>query len=191
MKTLLYMEEPIHYDGHQLAPHWLYRRFDLLGDTAVAFTGGCRVEIGEMVDIEDVKADAPIYSPLMLHIIAEFFTGDLHLTVYRQRLLIVLAKEILEVETGRRVTRRGDDLYLDRPDGTAGKLSVSIATTSGASTLIHTGFNIQTEGTPVATVGLEELQIDIPRFAEELLRRYADEVDDIWDARCKVRAVVE
>jgi hypothetical protein len=36
-----------------------------------------------MVDIADVKAQAPISSPLMLHSIAEFFTTDLELAVYR------------------------------------------------------------------------------------------------------------
>ncbi len=191
MQTLLFTEREIPYDGHQLAPHWIYRRFDLLGDALVAFTGPCRVELSEMVDLADVKANAPIYSPQMLHLIAEFFSGDLHLTVYRQRLLIVTAKELLETLTMRRVTRKGDDLYLDRGDGRPGKLSVSIATASATSTLIHTGFNVQTEGTPVPTVGLDELGVDVASFATTLLTRFTAEIDSIWDARCKVRAVVE
>jgi hypothetical protein len=103
--------------------------------------------------------------------------------------LIVTAKELLEVQTGRHITRRGDDLYLQRDDGDEGKLSVSIATISPTSTLIHTGFNILTEGTPVPTVGLAELRIDIPSFAEALGERYRSELHDIWLARCKVRAV--
>ena len=191
MQTRVIADRQIGYDGRQLAPHWIYRQFDLLGDAAVAFVGPCRVDLSEMVDIEDVKAAAPIYSPLMLHVIAEFFSGDLHQAVYRQRLLIVAAKELLETLTERRVTRRGDDLYLPRADDSPGKLSVSIATASATSTLIHTGFNILTEGTPVPTVGLAELGVDAPTFAAELLRRYVDEVQDIWLARCKVRAVSE
>ena len=86
-----------------------------------------------MVDLADVKAQAAIFSPLMLHIIAEFFAGDLHLTVYRQRMLIITAGELLAQMTDRPVTRRGDDLYLPRADGTPGKLSVSIATSSATS----------------------------------------------------------
>jgi hypothetical protein len=191
MQIQFIADQQIAYTGHQLAPHWLYRQFDLLGDAAVAFTGPCRVELDEMVDIEDVKATAPIFSPLMLHIIAEFFSGDLHLTVHRQRLLIVTAKEVLENITDRRVTRRGDDLYLDRADGQPGKLSVSIATASATSTLIHTGFNIETAGTPVPTVGLSELGVDAVAFGGEVLQRYASEIDSIWRARCKVRAVSE
>jgi uncharacterized protein len=184
-------DRQITYDGQQLVPHWIYRQFDLIGNATVAFIGPCQVDLGEMVDIEDVKASAPIFSPLMLHVIAEFFDSDLHQTVFRQRLLIVTAKELLETLTERKVMRKGDDLYLARADGSPGKLSVSIATTSATSTLIHTGFNIHTEGTPVRTVGLAELGIDIEAFARGLLRHYADEIHDIWLARCKVRAVSE
>jgi hypothetical protein len=172
MHKLFVEGREITYDGQQLAPHWIYRKFDLLGDAVVSFTGPCKVEIDEMVDIEDVKANAPIYSPLMLH---------------RQRLLIVNAKELLEVLTGKPVTREGDDLYLHRSDGTPGKLSVSIATTSATSTLVHTGFNIETKGTPVPTVGLAELGVDVQSFGTALLERYTLELDDIWLARCKVR----
>lgn len=191
MRTLVVTDRQITYDGRQLAPHWIYRQFDLTGDAAVAFVGPCRVELSEMVDIEDVKASAPIYSPLMLHIIAEFFSGDLHLTVYRQRMLIVIAKDVLEALTGQRITRSGDDLYLERANDSPRKLSVSIATASTTSTLIHTGFNIQTEGTPVPAAGLAELGVDPSTFATTLLDRYAAELDGIWRAHCKVRAVSE
>lgn len=189
LRTQLINDRDLTYDGRQLAPHWIYRQFDLRGDAAVAFLGPCNVDLSEMVDIEDVKAQTPIYSPRMLHVIAEFFSSELHWTVYRQRLLIVTAKELLESLTDRPVTRKGDDLYLPRADGSPGKLSVSIATASATSTLIHSGFNIETEGTPVPTVGLAELGVEPTAFGGELLRRYAAEVEDIWLARCKVRAV--
>jgi len=189
MHTLIVTNRDITYDGRQLAPHWIYRNFDVLGDAAVAFLGPCHVALSEMVDIEDVKAQAPIFSPRMLHVIAEFFSSDLHTTVYRQRLLIVTAKELLETMTDRQVTRKGDDLYVPRADGSPGKLSVSIATASPTSTLIHTGLNIETAGTPVPTVGLAELGVDPAAFGARLLRHYADEVNDIWLARCKVRVV--
>lgn len=178
------------YDGRQLAPHWIYRQHDLLGDAIVAWRGECDVKLTEMVDIEDVKANAPIYSPQMVHFIAEFFDLDLEKTVYRQRLLIVTAKEWLEERLSQRVERHGDDLYLLRPkDGQRGKLSVSIATTSATSTLIHTGFNVVSEGTPVPTVGLNDLGVEPDTFAQAVLERYTAEVEDIWLARCKVRPV--
>ena len=49
--------------------------------------------------------------------------------------------------------------------------------------------NVETEGTPVPTVGLAELGVEPAAFGAELLRRYAEEVEDIWLARCKGRAV--
>lgn len=191
MQTKYISEKAIKYDGLQLAPHWIYQSFGLLGDAAVSFRGECEVKITEMVDLEDVRANAPIYSQEMLHFILEFFDNDLEKAVYRQRLLITTIKESLE----RRdlvVRRSGDDLFLRRSDGTNGKLSVSIATASPVSTLIHTGLNIISEGTPVPTVGLQDLGIngfEIQALAIEVLGRYAEEVADIWLARCKVRPV--
>ena len=61
------------YDGRQLAPHWIYRQHDLLGDAIVGFRGPCDVKITEMVDIEDVKADAPIFSRDMVHFYCRVF----------------------------------------------------------------------------------------------------------------------
>lgn len=191
MHSLYHTEQQITYDGYQLAPHWIYQKFYLLGNAIVAFIGPCQVELSEMVDLEDVKNQAPIFSPLMLHCIAEFFHTDLELAVYQQRLLIITAKELLEALTNQPIQRNGDDLYQIRPDGERGKLSVSIATTSPTSTLIHTGFNIQTEGTPVPTAGLAEMSLNVDEFAHKLLNRYTQEIHDIWLARCKVRAIVE
>jgi hypothetical protein len=184
-------EKPLKYDGTQLAPHWIYRSYGLLGDAAVSFRGECEVKITEMVDLEDVRANAPIYSREMLHFILEFFDNDLEKAVYRQRLLITTIKESLE-RRDLRVHRSGDDLFLRRVDNTNGKLSVSIATASAVSTLIHTGLNIISEGTPVPTIGLADLGIngiEIQALAMEVLSRYNEEVADIWLARCKVRPV--
>lgn len=191
MQTKYYSEKPIKYDGLQLAPHWIYRTFGLMGDAAVAFRGECEVKLTEMVDLEDVRANAPIYSREMLHFILEFFDTDLEKAVYRQRLLITTIKESLE-RRDLMARRSGDDLYLSRGDGTRGKLSVSIATASPVSTLVHTGLNIISEGTPVPTIGLDDMNIkgmEIQTLAVEILGRYAEEVADIWLARCKVRPV--
>lgn len=184
MKTL-YVNDKIEYNGRQLAPHWIYNQFDILGDAIVAFTGPCNVTIDNMVDLADVHEEAFIYSPLMLNFISEHFDNDLRLAVYRQRMLMVCIKEELELFEIP-VNRLGDDLYVDK-----GKLSVSIATVSTVSSLIHTGLNIRTEGTPVKTAGLAELGIqDIKSLAENIMLRYKREVDQIEEARCKVRGLV-
>lgn len=191
MQTKFVSEQSIKYDGLQLAPHWIYRNFGLMGHAVVAFRGECEVKLTEMVDLEDVRNNAPIYSKEMLHFIVEFFDTDLEKGVYRQRLLVTTIKESLE-RRGLKPMRSGDDIFLKRADGTNGKLSVSIATASPVSTLIHMGLNIISEGTPVPTVGLYDLGIvgaEVRDLALEIVGRYAEEVADIWQARCKVRPV--
>lgn len=183
LKTMV-MNELITYDGNQLQAHWIYHNFNLLGDAAVAFPGEVNLSLDKMVDLTDVINEEHIYSPLMLNFIVEHFDTDLELAVYRQRLFMVAIKEELE-QYEIPVQRMGDDLFVNR-----GKLSVSIATRSTVSSLIHVGLNIETQGTPVKTAGLKELGItDITSFAENVLLRYKMELEQIYEARCKVKAI--
>ncbi|MCE1248395.1 MAG: DUF366 family protein [Firmicutes bacterium] len=187
----IFPEQSITYNGVELAPHWIYNNFDIRGNAIVAFTGECKVSIGSMVDLADVKENAHIYSPLMLHFIAEIFDEDLEKAVYRQRLLTAIIKEELERRGIQGVERNGDDIFCPAPDGGKGKLSVSIATKSTVSTLIHFGINIKTEGTPVKTSGLEFLGVDPRSFGQSILKLFCEEFEDIFLARCKVRGVPE
>ena len=184
MKTK-FINEEIKYIGSQLQPHWIYKNFKVQGDAIVAFIGECEVKLTEMVDIEDVINNEPIYSKLMLSFISEQFGIGLVEGVLRQRLLITIIKELLE-EKGIFVVRNGDDLMIDDR-----KLSVSIATQSITSVLIHTGLNILSDGAPVQASGLKsELGIeDIKEFAIEVMSRYANELEDIVLASTKVRGV--
>ena len=184
MKTKL-IENEIKYIGSQLAPHWIYKNFKMQGDAIVAFLGECKVDLTEMVDIEDVINNEPIYSKYMLSFITEQFGVNLSEGVFRQRLLVCIIKELLE-ERGIFVVRNGDDLMID-----GRKLSVSIATKSTTSILIHTGLNILSEGAPVKASGLtSELGItDVKEFAIEVMKRYSEEIEDILLATTKVRGV--
>ena len=110
MKTKL-IEEEIKYIGSQLAPHWIYKNFGIQGDAIVAFKGECEVKLTEMVDIEDVINNEPIYSKYMLSFITEQFGVNLVEGVFRQRLLICIIKELLE-ENSIFVVRNGDDLMI-------------------------------------------------------------------------------
>ncbi|MBC7076592.1 MAG: DUF366 family protein [Syntrophomonadaceae bacterium] len=181
---VLFIDKKIDYLGTQLAPHWIYRNFGVLGDAVVAFVGEADVPADNMVDIADALEKAFIYSPLMLHFIVEHFNNNLDLAIYRQRLLIVCIKEELE-QFEVPVRRLGDDLYVNK-----GKLSVSIATVSAVSSLIHVGLNIDNQGTPVKTSALSELGIrDVKAFAEKVMLRYKRELEQIYEARCKVRGI--
>lgn len=179
------LEQEIKYEGWQLSPHWIYKNFKIQGDAIVAFTGECDVKLTEMVDIEDVINNEPIYSKSMLSFISEQFNVGLVEGVFRQRLLICIIKEALE-KRGFKITRNGDDLFFEDK-----KLTVSIATKSVNSILIHTGINIDSEGAPVKASGLtSELGItDIKNFANEILTNYSQEIDDIILASTKVRGV--
>ncbi len=184
MKTYL-IEENVKYEGWQLSPHWIYKNYKMQGDAIVAFIGECEVKLTEMVDIEDVINNEPIYSKSMLSFISEQFNIGLVEGVLRQRLLICTIKEALE-KRGYKITRNGDDLFFDGK-----KLTVSIATKSATSVLIHTGINIDSAGAPVKASGLKsELGIsDIDEFAKEVMTKYAEEIDDIILASTKVRGV--
>ncbi len=179
------IEKEIKYEGWQLVPHWIYKNFKIQGDAIVGFIGECEVKLAEMVDIEDVINNEPIYSKNMLSFITEQFNVELVEGVFRQRLLICTIKEALE-RRGIKVERSGDDLFVDGK-----KLTVSIATRSLTSILIHTGINIDSTGAPVKACGLQnDLQItDIKEFAKEIMKNYSEELEDIVFASTKVRGV--
>ncbi|MBP3925168.1 DUF366 family protein [bacterium] len=181
----LYIDKNIKYEGFQLSPHWIYKNFKIQGDAIVAFRGECEVKLTEMVDIEDVINNEPIYSKDMLSFISEQFNIGLVEGVFRQRLLICIIKETLE-KYGFKILRDGDDLFYNGK-----KLTVSIATKSVNSVLIHTGININPAGAPVEASGLEtDLGLsNIKEFAQEVLNKYNDEIEDIILASTKVRGV--
>ena len=178
----LFVDETITYTGEQLRSHWVFRRFGLAQDAAVAFVGPCDVAIEHMVDQVDVAAGDSIKSASMLHFIIEHFDCDLPQAVLRQRLLVCIMREQLGAVDGLR--REGDDLFIGNR-----KLSVSIATCSPVSTLIHFGVNVDPTGAPVAAAGLAELGIEPRNLAERVLAAYAREMDQVQAARCKVRGV--
>ena len=88
-------------------------------------------------------------------------------------------------EYGINVKRSGDDLFFDNR-----KLSVSIATKSITSCLIHTGLNIIKEGAPISVSDLSEIGVvDVVFFANKIMQRFQSEVEDIKLATCKVRGL--
>jgi hypothetical protein len=184
VKTRL-LEADIAYTGAQLRSGWIEETAGLAGDAVVAFFGPCDVAPEHMVDLVDLEGGARIFSPRMLHLLAEHPGLSLHEITCRQRLLMAIAGEIINTHLGETLLRReGDDLYLgDR------KLSISVATTSPRSGLIHSAFNLRGEGAPVPAIGLEELGLDPRLLAERLLSAYSEEVDGIIGAAAKVKPV--
>ena len=187
MKSL-FVEKEICYTGAELAPHWIYKNFSLIGDSVVCFIGEGDVKLDHMVDLSDVIADSPIYSRKMMHFLVEHFNIELVEGVLRQRLLVNIAKEVIlsYLADSEKIIRHGDDLFFNQ-----GKLSVSIATKSVTSVLIHLGINIDSIGTPVKAAGLEtDMGLkDFRRIADDIMNNYVQECAQIINASCKVRGV--
>jgi hypothetical protein len=180
-----WIEERIDYDGSQLRPHWILSRTGQVGDALVAFLGACDVADDEMADLADLQAGSSIAADDMVHLLWESFEHpDLLLAVHRQRLLAAQAAEVLRELTPRAhaLRRSGDDLYL----GDA-KLSVSVATVSPVSSLIHFGVNAAQGGAPVRIAALADFGVAPRAFAESLMARVAAEQDSIRNARAVVR----
>ncbi len=180
----LFIEKEIKYTGSELSPHWIYKNFKLQGNAIVAFAGEVKVKLADMVDIEDVIKKEPIYSKKMLNFIAEIFEIPLTQMVFAQRMFSVIIKENLE-KRGIATVRAGDDLFFEGK-----KLSVSIATKSLTSSLMHTGINIVSEGAPIEVSALNDLGIkDYKNFALKIMQDWEDEMSSIKSAVCKVRGV--
>jgi hypothetical protein len=180
-----YIQENIVYTGEQLQSNFAYRRCGILNDSIIAFSGTCDIQKEHMVDIEDLRAGNAIYSESMLHFIIEHFKADLEHAVLRQMLFAGLAKDAIDTAVGKCIVRcEGSDLY----DGDA-KVSISVATRTPVSAVIHFGINITSYNTPVKTRGLKDYGIEPVGFAQELLQAYVLLDDMVQKARCKVRWV--
>jgi hypothetical protein len=184
MKSL-YIPENIVYTGEQLRSNFAYRTCGILGDSIIAFSGKCDIQKEHMVDIEDLIAGNIIFSESMLHFIIEHFKADLEHAVLRQMLFAGIAKDAINTAVKKCVVRcEGSDLYDDDA-----KVSISVATRTPVSAIIHFGINITSDNTPVLTKGLKDYGIELVGFAKTVLDAYVNLNDIVQKARCKVRWV--
>jgi hypothetical protein len=141
-----------------------------------------------MVDGEDLLAGATIAGAEMVHFIIEKFHTTLFSAVTLQRLFASICLELLRELAGPNhaalLTRSGDDLFFSD-----GKLSISIATLSPVSGLIHFAVNCTNAGTPVKTASLADLGVQPAAFANLAMARLESEVATIEEATVKVRWV--
>lgn len=185
MRSKWISDTRIDYDGSQLSSLFAFRSFDLQGDSVIAFVGRCAVAQEHMVDLVDVKAGQAIFSEQMLHFIGEFFDRDLDRMILRERLMAAtIFEELISRKPGIDMKRDGDDIYLGLK-----KATVGIATVSPVSTLFHVGINVSSKNTPVDTIGLDDLEIDVGDFALAVLKKYTREIEKSVLARSKVRGV--
>lgn len=191
--TPVLLDQEMTYTGPQLRPHWILETARVYGSALASFQGPCKVETSELVDWEDRLANDRIEAKKMIHFLAEFFNVSLAEGVLMQRLFMVWAERLLNDAKKVPVFRKGDDLYA-KVGGINRKLSVSIATASSVSVLIHWGINIDATGAPksVDACGLHELgwsPREILDFTRNLMTQYIGELEEISLAQCKVRPV--
>lgn len=178
-----WIEQSMIYDGTQLRSLFAYLKLGLLGDSIVSWSGPCQVDFQHMVDGEDLLAQSKICGDHMLHFIIEKFDSTLFTGVALQRLLASICCDLLR-QKGIETIRDGDDLFWNLK-----KLSISIASQSPISTLIHFAMNVTNDGTPVSTISLSDFQIDPKSFANEIMDLFCKEIHSIQDATQKVKWV--
>jgi hypothetical protein len=176
------------YDGSQLHHAFAYEKAGVLGATICYFKGKANVK-KYLVDLEDSFANDFIKSKEMWHFIIEIPGATITEMVVWQRLFISMCVDILKEECkGFIITRRGDDIMVGNR-----KLSVSIATLSRFSGLIHIGVNIKVgEGCPVDAIGLSDCTKEgysLIFGGKGMADTFAKEYDDVKKATYKVKEV--
>jgi hypothetical protein len=184
MKTL-WIPIEMKYDGAQLRPLYAYLNHQVQGDSIISWVGPCDISKEKMIDGEDLLEGSLIQGSRMLHFIIEVFHQDLMTGVSLQRLFAAIAKDYLEEKSQFEILRSGDDLYFK-----GGKISISIASLSTVSAMIHFAMNVSNQGTPVQTASLEDLKLEPQIAALDLMSRFQKEFDSIVIATQKVRPLV-
>lgn len=186
MKTK-WLKQTVQYDGTQLRSLYAYLEHKVLGDSVVAWRGACDVSFTHMVDGEDLLDKSIIRGSDMVHFIIEIFDQKLMSGVLLQRLFSSIVRDVLyELSPVKNfeILRLGDDLYWKNK-----KLSISIATNSPVSTMIHFAVNVSPKGAPVDAAGLDDLKVEPQVFAEKCMSCLKEEYESIKEATQKVRPV--
>lgn len=174
----LFIDKKMKYDGSQLRPLFAYENFKLQGDSIVSWVGPCNVTLEHMVDFEDKIEKSKICGDEMLHFVIEVFGPDLTAGVALQRLFASIINDRLKLR------RDGDDIYsLDKKN----KLSISIASRSAVSTMIHFAMNVTNKGTPVKTLSLQDLKLNAKTLAPQIMNDFVKEYQSISAATQKVK----
>lgn len=185
MKSL-FIEKNFKYDGSQLRPLFAYENYKILGDSIVSWIGPCNITLDHMVDLEDKIENAQICGDEMLHFIIEIFGSDLTAAVSLQRLFASMVKDLIQSEISHefKLQRQGDDIYWLNQGPK--KLSISIASRSSVSSMIHFALNIVNEGTPVPTACLKDFGLDGKLLANKMMTLFMKEYESIQIATQKV-----
>lgn len=187
----------IDYTGSELRHLFAFEKAGILGDSIISFFGSAQVKT-HLVDAEDRFKDDFIYAPSMCHFIIEIFDCNMREIVTWQRIFICnILASLYKYNPNGKLLRKGDDLFLRRKDDpTLYKMTVSIATLSPFSGLIHTGINWEDPGPkcPVSATGLNTPSFQVPpetpeSFCQFLMSIFSKEFESVQQACYKVLSV--
>ena len=190
-----FIDKELAYDGSQLRSLFAYLGYGVQGTSIISWIGPCDISNEHMIDGEDLLAGETIAGARMAHFIIERFETQLFGAVALQRLMASIVMDICRehvaigaasgagsAELASIFRREGDDVYFGD-----GKLSISIATVTPVSALIHFAVNVTNDGTPVKTAALQDFGFDAETFAHRVMGHVVREVDSIEIATVKVR----
>lgn len=216
MKAVFQADFHEKYDASQLRSLYCFDTFGEQGDSILGWIAPTEITVEALIDRDDAVNNRPIYADSQVHYVVELFNVNLPFAVMAQRLLNGWmargARWMKSPEVDCVVELSGNDVYCLFPDHLefqpgedlaamirAGrfhytlpgcrKLSVSIATSSAMSCLIHAGINVTTAGTPVQTASLEMLGIDPVAYAQWVAENFARDYEKVFAATTKVRPV--
>jgi len=210
------------YNGEELRPLFNYQTFGSKGDqgdSISAFIGKMNVTTEHLVDMEDVIANDFIWSPEAINFVVEIFhIGIESAVLYQRSLMFIIFSYLLNKMYLKNLNANIENIKLNGDDlmvkvcGEYKKLSVSIATVSPMSGLIHAGLNIKIDDhIPVPAIGLDSIfsppevgppEVYTPAGATEfnlnetsalikhVLNTFSDYVKSIKNATTKVRSVI-
>ena len=193
VSTKVLETEQIVYKGSQLAPMFAYNKSAGTANV-VFFRGPMVLDTADMVDAEDVVANDFIRSQDAINIIAELPFVDLVGGVALQRIMIRKIADYLQTLSESNLLWwdiQGDDIKFKSQGADYKKLSVSIATKSPASVLIHIGLNITAgPNAPSFAASLTDFLVLDDAKILNMMRNMADcisvELNDIYEASMKV-----
>lgn len=185
----LWLDDEQLYDGRQLSSLYAYLNYNLLGDSILSWAGPCDVKLEHMVDGEDLNAKAKICSDQMIHFVIEYFESDLFFGVAIQRIFAAIVIDVLKelsnnTDLTQALFRQGDDVFVDDQ-----KFSISVATKSPTSILVHFAVNVVNAGTPVKTISLSDFAVDPKEFSMNSAQLLINEIKSIKQATQKVKWV--
>ncbi|MFP4458917.1 MAG: DUF366 family protein [Candidatus Zixiibacteriota bacterium] len=166
-----------------LFPQWALDKFDIIGDSIVAFKGPFDMTEEEFYNLSEKRpGELKLSGKEMLHFIIEHFNNKISLSVYRQYLLVSIVEEkLVRRKTKVGIIRWGEDIYDEDKI-----LSVSVITANAVSTKIHLGLFIE-DDEDNGIRGLKHFDILPEEFAEIAVSQYRAEFKRLADKTSTIR----